>query len=331
MMANNYKIEKINYEGIDKIIRLYTLCFGRIKDANFFKWKYFDNPAGEALCLAANYDGNTIGSCVMIPEEFYVFGKKMKIYKCCDLMVAPEYRKKGVSSKLVFSLIDQLRQAGHLFLYTLCGKNATPSFRKNKWLKLDDVRYYFKHRNQYRVKFLFNEFERLYTEGILRQIDPHIDLCKNYNFKIDVNKIRNVRDERFLRWRLKNPYNKYNSVGYYEKDVLKGYVIYNAGINNNIYLIDLEADNEDLEIIKTLLAAVEFAACKSNRRLIIVLAVKDTGLERLIKNNGYLINPFSRGPLTSLLDFNILIDETYGNEVFSKSKWDISGLNYDDI
>lgn len=43
-MINNYKIEKINYKGIDKIIHLYTLCFGRIKDANFFKWKYFDNP-----------------------------------------------------------------------------------------------------------------------------------------------------------------------------------------------------------------------------------------------------------------------------------------------
>ena len=330
-MDNRYKTKKIDYKEIDKIAQLYTICFSRTKSVNFFKWKYFDNPTGEALCLAVKDDGNIVGSCVMIPEEFYVFGKKMKIYKCCDLMVHPQYRRQGISTKLISSLSEHLKQSGPLFLYTLCGKNATPGFLKNQWLKLDDVSYYFKHKNQLKVKFFFNRLEKLYNRRILRQINSISDLCKNYKFKIDDTKIHIVKDEKYFRWRLKNPRYKYNIIGYYEKDILNGYIIYNIGIKNNTYIIDLEADNNNAKIINTLLTSVELASYKSNHKLVIALTIKDGIFQRLIKKNKYIRNPFRKGPLTSIMDFNILIDEMYGNKAFNKSNWNIYPLNYDAI
>ena len=128
-----------------------------------------------------------------------------------------------------------------------------------------------------------------------------------------------------------NPYYEYNITAYYEEGAAKGYVIYNTGVDNNTYIIDLEAYGNNPTVIKTLLAAVELFTYKSGRRLIIALTVKGTVFQESIKKNNYLNNPFSKGPLASIIDFNILIDSSYGKEVLDKATWDIRPLNYDDI
>lgn len=332
-MNNNFIIARINYDNneLDNIAKLYTVCFQRPKDINFLKWKYLDNPAGEALCLVAKHNQDIAGSCVMIPEKFYIFGEKIKIYKCCDLMVNPHYRRQGVSTKLIFSLSEHLKESAPLFLYTLCGKNATPSFLKNKWLKLDDVHYYFKHKSQVKVGLFFNNIKKLYDRGILRQINSVSELCKNYKCISAGHKIHIVKDEEYFAWRFGNPLFEYRTIGYYDKEVLKGYIIYNAGINNDAYIVDLEVNDNDPEITKTLLRSVEFAALNSNRRLIIALAIKDSTFQIAVNKNNYMRNPLSRGPLASIMDFNILIDKRYSNKVLDKSNWNIYPLSYDDI
>ena len=199
-MEDKYKIEKIDCTNLDRISRLYTACFDRAVDDNFFKWKYFDNPSGEALCLGFKYNEDIIASCAMIPEEFYVFGEKIKIYKCCDLMVDPEHRKQGLSTKAISSLMRSLSVSRPLFLYTLCSKNATRSFLKNQWVKLGDVRSYFKHKSQLNSKFFFSRFERFYDRGILKQIGSISDLCGAFKFKSDKTKIHIAKSETYFKW-----------------------------------------------------------------------------------------------------------------------------------
>lgn len=326
-----YKIEKVECNQLNALVNLYGVCFDRHKDASFFKWKYFSNPSGDALCLSVMHQGDMAGFCCMIPEEFYVFGNKMKIYKCCDLMVHPKYRKRGLSTKLILALSEHLRRHGPLFLYTLCGKNATPGFLKNEWLKSGDVYYYFKHRSYLKFKFLFYRMTRLYEEGILKRVDSIADLCKNYKFKIDNSKIHMVKNEAYFKWRLSNLLYDYKITGYYEKDVLVGYVICNTKYMNDAYIIDLECEGNNRKIIKTLLDSVESDAYRSGRRSVITFTVKDTILHKLIKENGYISNPFARGPLISAMDFNILIDKRHADKELNRSNWDISPLNYDDV
>jgi GNAT superfamily N-acetyltransferase len=330
-MQDNYKIEKIDYQEIGKIVRITSICFNKVKDMDLLKWKYFDNPAGEALCLAVKNGDTIAGSCVMIPEEFYVFGKKRRIYKCCDLMVHPDHRKQGLATRLILYLGEHLKRRGPLFLYTLCSKNATPAFLKNKWIRLGDVNNYFKHRFQFTSKFLFNRFDRLYSEGTLRYIDSISDFCKAYRFKIDETKIHIVKNEDYFNWRLRDPRYKYKIVGYYERDNLKGYVIYNTGIGNNAYIVDLEVDNDSPKVISTLLTAVELAAFQASNKMIITLTINDTIFHDIIRKNGYIRNPFCKGSLTSTIDFNILVEGGDNKKAFNRPSWDIFSLNYDGV
>ncbi len=330
-MKKEYKIEKVGHEELEKVARLYRICFGKDRSVDFFKWKYFANPAGEALCLAAKEGSGVIGSCAMIPEDFYIFGKRMKIYKCCDLMVHPEHRKKGMATALIKSLSEHLEKSGRIFLYTFCGKNATPGFLKNGWSKMDDIGYYFKHKAHLGIQSLFKKLDRLYDEGVLKPIGSALELCRSYRFNTKTDGVSIVKDERYLDWRLKDPRYNYIIVGAYEKDALKGYVIYNTGIHDNAYIIDLEAEGGDQKVIGNLLASAESAAYRSGRKAIIALTVKDTPFQKMVKRHGYIANPFGRGPLASILDFNILIDRIYDAGASDRVNWDLRPLNYDDI
>jgi GNAT superfamily N-acetyltransferase len=330
-MRNTYTISNIDRKEIDMVAELYKACFGRDAGVDLFTWKYLNNPGGEALSLAVRCDADIVGSCVMIPENVYVFGKKKKIYKCADLMVHPEHRRKGLSVALIRSLCERLKQDEPLFLYTLCSKNVTPGFVKNKWIKLGDVYSYFKHTGQCKIKFLFNHVRKLYEKGILKQIYPFSNLCKEYKFKIDEMRIGIVKDESYLCWRLSDPRYRYSIIGYYEDSELKGYIIYNVGIHDIVYIVDVEAYNDDARILKVLINAVEAVACEFHRRLIVALATDGSNFQKTIKRNHYVRNLFSKGPLSSIMDFNILIDNVYDDRAQERLCWDIRPMQYDGI
>ncbi len=330
-MSNKYIIEKLSCNETYKIAPLYSISFGKATSANAFKWKYFDNPSGKPLCLGAKDKENLIGAFTLVPEDFYVFGDKSKVYKCNDLMVHPEYRGQGLGSKLVRSVSEHLKQSGSLFIYTFCAKYVSPFFFNNKWQKLYDVEYFFKHKAHLKAKFVFKKFEKLFNNRTLRRIKSISELCKNYEFKIDNTKIHIIKDEKYFNWRLKDPRFKYDIIGYYKRNSLEGYIIYNSGINNNKFIIDLEAQNGNLGIINTLISSVEFSAYNNYNKSVIALTVKGSPFQKLIKKNKYIRNPFHKGPLTSTMDFNILINSNYNDELSNKLNWDIYPLSYDAV
>jgi hypothetical protein len=331
-MNSDYKIEKISCGEVDKIAELYKICFGREAIAGLFKWKYSDNPAGEILLSAVKFNGAIVGFCVMIPENFHIFGEKKLIYKCADLMVHPCHRRKGLSTDLVLFLCENLKKSGRLFLYTLCSKNATHSFLKNKWSKSGNIYNYFKHNRQIKAELLFTRPEMLHKKGILRPINSVLDLCRDYKINVNEDRVNIVKDEKYLKWRLSDPRHKYNIIGYYDDEALKGYAVYSLGNNNIAYIIDIETfKGSDQKIGSALLSAIELSALKAGQRALIGLAAEGSAFQEMVKKNRYIRNPFQKGPLSSILDFNILVDEAYGARARDRANWDIRPINYDGI
>ena len=50
-MGNKYKVERIDYNQIEKVVQLYRTCFGRVSSVDFFKWKY-----GSTLSIVSIFD-----------------------------------------------------------------------------------------------------------------------------------------------------------------------------------------------------------------------------------------------------------------------------------
>jgi hypothetical protein len=237
-----------------------------------------------------------------------------------------------LAQKLVAELGDCLRRQGDAAGYTLCGKNATPSFLKNHWVKVGSVHNYFKVCRFSKARIFYRKIESRFNEGIIRDAGSLPQFFAEHEFNPRHSGIFHFRSRRYLEWRLKDPYHKYRILSYNSEGVTKGYLIYNErAAGNAAYIMGLEADNGERKVLTTLLEAVELLAYRAGRGLIIAIAVKDSVFRKVLTENGYWSNPFKRGPLASLLDFNVLYGGKIDARAVSKEKWDICSLNYDDI
>jgi hypothetical protein len=63
----NYKI--LNIKDMNQLNGLYQLAFDDILPINFFEWKYFANPFGEAVVLGMYIEDELVGSGALIPEK----------------------------------------------------------------------------------------------------------------------------------------------------------------------------------------------------------------------------------------------------------------------
>lgn len=327
-MTDNYSVEKLLFEELDKLTALKTLCFGTKTNPDFFKWRYFDNPDGEAYCLIIKHKNQIVGSCAIAPEKFIVFGVQKTIYKYADLMIHPEHRSKGLAAMLVNQLAKDLKQMQEQFLYTFCGNNSAPSFVKNGWTKIGNVNYYFKTKYTLAIKHLFNNPKTLFDSGILKETENYTDFFKGYQFITNENEVHLVKSKEFFEWRLRDPRFSYKLIGYYENENLIGYAIYNCSFKKFSFIVDIEAPNKD--IYKKLINAIEYKSLKGGFKFVFALALDSSPFHKILRKSIFQFNPLKRGPLHSLMNVFILNDNS-DKRLTNKKIWNLYTIHYDDI
>ena len=112
---------------------------------------------------------------------------------------------------------------------------------------------------------------------------------------------------------------------------MNGYLLYSISSSNLLNVIDIESSSDDRKIVDQLLTCAEYIIVKEKHRGIIILAVKNSPFYNYMKNKNYLINPFNKGPLHTVLDFNIVRYDIKIENISDTRIWDINGLSYDDI
>ena len=81
---------------------LYRTVFNIEREESFWRWKYFQNPAGEHMLMAAIKpdSGQVIGTVGTIPIDMALDGRKVLGAQACDIVILPEYQKGGPFFKL---------------------------------------------------------------------------------------------------------------------------------------------------------------------------------------------------------------------------------------
>jgi len=331
MINGKYVLEKAKREDLGQIAILFSKCFGVAGTEKFFQWKYFENPAGEAFCLLVKHKSNIVGSYVMIPEDFSVFGKPKKIYKGCDLMVLPEHRSWGMASSLISGLTERLSDSGPLFLHVISLKATAALLLRHNWKKIDSICRYFKASILMNIKFISKNTESLYRDGVLREISSVKELMSIRSFKDNASRIRIIKSQEYLQWRLSDTRYSYRITGYFKNGCLRGSIICNTGIGEADYLIDLDLADSDKEAATILLDAAYYQSSQSGRKLIIAITNLSSTLNSHLISNGYLRNPFQFGPLPDEIGLYALIDNAHGSQCLNKNNWDIYPDSYDGI
>lgn len=300
---------------VEKLHNLFTLCFDfQTLSNDFFKWKYFDNPVGEAL-VCGLFDGTKlIASGALLPELIDYQGSSKLIYKCTDLMTDPAYRGKGLAKKLVHNLTKQGLEKSD-FLYTICSKVATKSFLRADWSYIDKMIYF--------VRFPLFSILKTNTH-ILHHRSNFEDVISSFNVLGRENEVKILKEE--LLWRVQNP--KFN-YGMYElvEQGISHFIVFSE-LNRSVQLVYFTSYSSE-KTLKMLFGRLHTDARKTNRKVISLLPANTHYFSFFIKK-GYLTNLFSFGRMQSLLDFNFISIQS-DVDFISFFERKLSMLNYDDV
>ena len=264
--SNQLKVDK------EQILDLTQKIFGDVEIANpnFFDWQYLDNPDGEAIIILAKDDeksNSIIGVESILPMNLIINHKVVKASLSCNSYVDPEYRKKGIFSKLISLVINESITNNISCIYSVANDNSFNSFMKKDSHQISNLPILFRPlRLSNYFLFPLGNFLRIFdnmwkikksnNQNIV-QFNDYFDesfeiLCKKVNQRIPIIK---HRTKEYLNWRYKNhPTREYKTFVLKENSILEGYIITRKTVVNGKpvgvivdFLVDLNTNPEKIK------------------------------------------------------------------------------------
>ena len=94
--------------------------------ADFCRWKYFGNPAGDAAVGIAVADGEVVSLAAGVPKRVQVGSETVVGFELGDFITAPAFRRRGLFSRLITLVADEAARRGAAFLYVRPNDNSFP-------------------------------------------------------------------------------------------------------------------------------------------------------------------------------------------------------------
>ena len=210
----------------------------------FYRWKYLDNPAGEALVYGAWHKEKLVSIYTALPSVLLVKGKPVKAILSCDSMTHPDYAGLGLFSTIGKKLYEYAIQKGFQLIYGFPNKNGIhPTTKKLGWKQYGDVPLMARASlSDLTSSLLFNDKLQLFSitsgwhsaankffnRGVsietITEFDESFDaLNEDYASPKDVT-VR--RDFRYLNWRYANkPGTPYKIIAARKGETLLGYAV----------------------------------------------------------------------------------------------------------
>jgi predicted N-acetyltransferase YhbS len=247
---------------------------------DYLQWKYHENPHAEEPLAVLAIDGDRVIGMRGLFGALIEFGqpaRRTPIYLAGDLAVSEDWENSGVFPALMNAAMDELRRRGHSHLLsfgatdrTMLAQLATgwrataplcqltrprqdTSLLLRNWLLAKPAlrrlaRFVPGKRRQGPFVELMRRPRRRAAAPLTWTDTPRFrDMAALVDRLAHDGRIRQVRDEAYLRWRLSNPmHSRY--YGYWVEDALEGYVILEARRQQlrQVYLLDAEASRPEI-------------------------------------------------------------------------------------
>jgi GNAT superfamily N-acetyltransferase len=300
---NELSLEKLENENLGGLIETYKECFGIDVDEDYFKWKYYKNPCGEAVCFIA-LDGRKVGAFYgVIPEIYEINGKKIKVYQSMDTMTHPNYQRRGLFTKLANLTYQHiLDNEGKLILTGIPGGNSYPGFvKKLGWKDIHQFSFVFLHKTIFKLKKLLAKREKINIKSVSSLTEDTTLYLQNR--PKSEKPIRPFLSAEFFEWRVfKNPnkkkYRDYKVLEIYDtNNQIIGICVYILDDKNRCYLEFLEF-NKSEDYINSISPLMEYLFATHHTDFVYSWDPQDVFLRTGFKKAGFIKNPFNKGPFS---------------------------------
>ncbi len=320
----NLKVKDGREKDIDGILSLRKVVFGEFeKDklaSEFWRWEFMDNPDGNGLIYIVEDNGRIIGHLADIPRRFYVYGEIVLGTVSVDLMVAPEYRRRGIFEKMGRYAIQRVKEKNRTFMSSFPIRPQTINgFKKIGWIEILKLPVLI-----YPVRFsgILNNYLRLtplsiFLAGVLRifydaifsfkerKQDKSVEIkeikgidqeFENFlNKHISIFPIIGVRDKNYMNWRyISHPTRFYTIYQAVKNGEIKGYIILRKadllGFNTAV-IVDLLTT--EIDLLYALIDKGISYGKRENVDMLCFMVPKDHYYYKIFKKYGFIRSPKS--------------------------------------
>jgi GNAT superfamily N-acetyltransferase len=221
------------YEPGDEaaILDLFHKSFGKPLKAEYWRWRFLNNPLGEPMIDLA-WDGPTLAAHYGVsPVAVDVHGEPRPSALSMTTMTHPQYRGQGLFPKLAASLYDRLKQSGYFMVWGFPNDQSHRGFVHDLgWQDVSEIPMLRLEAPQGREQVSgnisdFTEFEQAFDDLWPRA---------RSGYQIAVR-----RERKFLRWRFHlDSGNSYRFLGCRERGEWLGYAAYKT-YGTELDLVDI--------------------------------------------------------------------------------------------
>ncbi len=338
-----WKVRDGNQLDMEGILSLRGVVFREEErdklDPRFWQWEFIHGPDGGAFLYIVEDQNKIIGHFADIPRRFSVQGEVVLGTLSLDLMVHPDYWRKGIFAAMGKYGAEKVKQENGRFLIAFPIRSETIlGLKKIGWkkvAKLPVLVYPIRFKgilNRY-VHFpplglliggiarffyllLYGSKMRKETEGIeidqVRSLDESFDHF--WQKASHLHPLMGIRDRDYLNWRyLQHPTRNYVIYGAKKSGEMRGYVVLRKVDLlkfNSAVIVDLLALDEE-----TLLALVKKGIQHSQQEradLLGFMVPQDHFYYKLLRRKGFLPSPKT---------FLYMIYSHTGQSILSPEKW----------
>lgn len=137
MPAEDVAIRRATAADLDEMIELCRRSLGWDSggvDEAFFRWKHEENPAGTSPSwVATSPAGDIVGVRVFMRWRFRQAGQPLLGVRAVDTATAPEWRGKGIFSRLTLGALPGLSEDSVDFVFNTPNDQSRPGYLKMGW------------------------------------------------------------------------------------------------------------------------------------------------------------------------------------------------------
>lgn len=345
------------------LLTLFQASFGHGIPTGVWEWKYILNPLAsphEKVVVAVDRD-KIVGARNLLLAEMWVKDRKVKSAQPCDTMVHPEYRGKGLFSRMNQVAIEHFKERDYAFFYNSPNHQSRPGYLKQGWRIVTQTEILLitanpgnlilcKLKNKPAARIIAPPFKLISSFYRSNKVqysgDYRIEVNENFHERLSsVDGLRNkstidlVRSEGYMGWRFdRHPSHKYIYITAENDNEMRGYAVVGlqkgpGGFSWGV-IVDFLVKNDDLVCFKDIIKACLQTLIRFNPDLISMFSPYQQSFRKtLVKRFGFRSS--LRFPFKSFLEKSCLVarvvkpSQIQGTDIYDKSNWRVTDAYMD--
>lgn len=315
----DWRVRDGDEKDLEGILFLRRIVFGEVEedrgDPRFWRWLFQESPGGKGLIYIVEDRGRIIGHFADVPKRFSLNGREVFGTLSLDLMVHPDYQRKGIFSELGRYAAQRVKAENGLFMTAFPIRMETiQGLKKIGWqvisklpilvfpIQFSGILKHYIHFTPLRLlisgvskgvfTLLFGLRDKVKKGGIeveeVTQLDHQFD--RFWQEVLSREAILTVRDHHFLSWRyFQHPTRRYTIYRGLSNGEMKGYIILRKVDLlkfNSAVIVDLLASDEKI-LFALIEKGIEFSR-REKADLLGFMVPKRHHYYKILKRRGFL-------------------------------------------